>query len=46
VDIFITKDIFCTLMDIVTFDLIRMNIVQQASTRKTHAVTMAIQEKT
>jgi hypothetical protein len=46
VDILITIDGFHTLMDIVIANLIRTNMVQQASMMTTHATMMVVQENT
>jgi hypothetical protein len=43
-DILITKDGFRTLMDIVIIDPIHIDMVQQAFTTTTHAMTMDVQE--
>jgi hypothetical protein len=45
-DILITRDNFCTLMDVIIVDLICKNMVQQSSMTTTHAVMMVAQEKT
>jgi hypothetical protein len=45
-DIFITRDNFQTLMDVVIIDLTCINMVQRTLTMTTHAMTMAAQETT
>jgi hypothetical protein len=39
---YVTKDSFCTLMDIVIANLARTNMVQQTSTTTAHATTMVV----
>jgi len=44
--IFIAKNGFWTLMDVVIVDPTCTNMVQQASTTTTHAMMMVVQDKT
>jgi len=45
-DIFITRNNFRTLIDIIIVDLIHTNMMQWVLVTTTHAMMMAIQEKT